>query len=81
MYDVWLQENARRQQQQQELQTPAPTPMLNEEQLQLDKFEYNPIALKKPVMSKQVLGFIQQPWYQQLMASGNFQVCTHPALL
>ena len=38
------------------------------------KFGYNPVGLGKPIKSKQVVGFIEQPWYTRLMTSGSFQV-------
>ena len=48
--------------------------MLDEEHAQLNKFGYDPVAMAKPIKSKQVFNFIEQPWYQNLMAFGNFQV-------
>lgn len=55
-------------------QKPKPLCAQNEGQAQMEKFQYNPIALGKPIKSKQVVAMIQQPWYQQLMTSGTFQV-------
>ena len=50
-------------------------PVWNEAQEQYQRFDYQPIRLGKPVMTKQVVGFVEQPWYTKLMASGNLQVC------
>ena len=49
-------------------------PVWDEAQEQYERFDYNPIRLGKPVKTKQVVGFIEQPWYTKLMASGSFQV-------
>ena len=51
-----------------------PQRILNEGQAQMEAFRYNPVALGKPIKTKQVSGVIEQPWYQRLMASGSFQV-------
>ena len=54
--------------------SPEPPKLGNEGQAQMKTFGYNPIALGMPVKTKQVVGFIEQPWYTRLMESGNFQV-------
>ncbi len=54
--------------------SPEPPKPRNEGQTQMKKFGYDPIALGKPVKTKQVVGFIEQPWYTRLMNSGSFQV-------
>lgn len=42
---------------------------------QLEKFAYDPYRLGKAYKTKQVMGFIEQPWYRQLLTSGDLQVC------
>lgn len=54
--------------------SPEPPKLGNEGLAQMKKFGYDPIALGKPVKTKQVVGFIEQPWYTRLMKSGSFQV-------
>ena len=58
-------------------QNPEPPKLGNEGQAQMTKFGYDPIALGKPVKTKQVVGFIEQPWYTRLMKSGSFQVVSN----
>ena len=62
------------QKKQDKLPLPEPQRILNEGQAQMEAFRYNPVALGKPIKTKQVSGVIEQPWYQRLMASGSFQV-------
>lgn len=45
-----------------------------EGQYQLEKFGYDPYAKGKAYKTKQVTGFIEQPWYSQLLTSGDIQV-------
>ena len=45
-----------------------------EGQYQLEKFAYDPYAKGKAYKTKQVMDFIEQPWYRQLLTSGDIQV-------
>lgn len=45
-----------------------------EGQYQLEKFAYDPYTKGKTHKTKQVMGFIEQPWYSQLLTSGDIQV-------
>ena len=53
---------------------------MTEGQYQLEKFAYDPYAKGKAYKTKQVMEFIEQPWYRQLMASGDIQARIKPSI-
>ena len=52
-----------------------------EGQYQLEKFAYDPYAKGKAYKTKQVMDFIEQPWYRLLLTSGDIQARGKTALL